>query len=339
MRLKMGREGSSDSLNTIVQSDSTDNLLSLSNSKSMDNLSRASSVDNLSRLASTDNLLGLAEGREPEPVKITRDRSEGTISDKQRSVWRRSIRFLKNIFSMGMRFWLLCATTIAVYGSVVPFFHISTDFFQQKWYPGDTQMSGLAMSIPDMISAFGSPICGLILDRFGHRELYLPTSAALIFIAHLLMWATTLTPFFAMSVLGVAYSMFASALWSSVPFLVGSTQIGTAYGFVTIALNISLSIFPLVIAGILNIGGEGEGEVATTATSEETGRAEMLTRFGYAQWFFMALSLVGVAMGIVLTVACNRYKKREEAAGAGEEEVSVSQTQTIHEPLSEEALN
>ncbi|KAJ3067592.1 hypothetical protein HK102_007376, partial [Quaeritorhiza haematococci] len=139
----------------------------------------------------------------------------------------------KRVFGLGLPFWLLCITTITVYGAAVPFFHISTDFFQQKWYPGDTQRAGLVMSIPDIISAIGSPLCGLFLDRFGHRSLYLPISAFLIFFSHFLMCYSTLTPFIAMSILGVAYSMFASALWPSVPFLVGKHQIATAYGLVT----------------------------------------------------------------------------------------------------------
>lgn len=56
-----------------------------------------------------------------------------------------------------------------------------------------------------------------------------------------------------MLVLGMAYSLFASALWPCIPFLVEDHQLGTAYGLVTIALNISLTVFPMVVAAILHL--------------------------------------------------------------------------------------
>ncbi|KAJ3084808.1 hypothetical protein HK102_000548 [Quaeritorhiza haematococci] len=315
MRLQVAREGSSHSINTLTQSNSTDNLLALSKDKSFENLSRmesfsnmsglsssenvsrVGSVDNMSRVTSSDNLLGLAEVKEPEQVMNVSERKEATESPH---MTRKMFRFLKEIFSMGPRFWLLCATTIAVYGET-PFFNISAD-------------------------------C-LLIDRFGHRELYLPASAAIVFVAHFLMWATTLTPFVAMSLLGISHSMFSSAMWSSVPFLVGSHQVGTAYGFVTVALNISLSIFPLVIAALLNTivdEAAGEGERQSDGDVEGLNGAQMLSRFEYAQWFFMGSSLVGMALGVVLTVVCNRYKVRNDAGTS--QQVSVSETQTIAAP-------
>lgn len=83
------------------------------------------------------------------------------------------------------------------------------------------------MSIPDIISAIGSPICGLLVDKYGKRASLLPISALLVFITHFLMCFTTITPYFTMSILGVAYSVFPSALWPCVPYLVGRHQIAT----------------------------------------------------------------------------------------------------------------
>ena len=157
---------------------------------------------------------------------------------------------LSQVFKFEARFWLLFFTTIFIYGSVVPFFHVCTDFFEKKWYRGDSQMAGRVMSVPDFISAVGSPLCGIIVDRLGHRSTLLPLSGILILINHALLSYTTISPFVAMSILGVAYSMFASVLWPCVPFVVGRHQIATAYGLMTVALNISLFSFPLIVAKI-----------------------------------------------------------------------------------------
>ncbi|KAJ3149710.1 hypothetical protein HDU86_006887 [Geranomyces michiganensis] len=142
-------------------------------------------------------------------------------------------------------FWVLCLVTIGLY-----------DMFQQKWYNGDMQKAGMVMSIPDIVSAIGSPLCGLFIDRYGHRATLLPFAGVLILITHALLGWTMLSPIIAMTILGLAYSIFASALWTCVPYLVGSHQIATAYGLVAIALNVSLALFPLAVAHIRSAAPE-----------------------------------------------------------------------------------
>ncbi|KAI8917230.1 major facilitator superfamily domain-containing protein [Powellomyces hirtus] len=151
---------------------------------------------------------------------------------------------------LNLSFWMLCTVTIALYGSSVPFFHICTDFFQQKWYPDDSQKAGMVMSIPDIVSAIGSPLCGLFIDRYGHRATLFPIAGLLVMITYGLLGWTYLTPILPMVLLGIAYSIFASALWTCIPYLVGPHQIATAYGLVAVALNVSLALFPLAVANI-----------------------------------------------------------------------------------------
>jgi len=103
------------------------------------------------------------------------------------------------------------------------------------------------------VSSVGSPLCGYLVDRFGHRARYIPVSALLLMWAHTQLGFTQLNPVLAMLVLGLAYSLFASALWPCIPFLVEDHQLGTAYGLVTIALNISLTVFPMAVAAILHL--------------------------------------------------------------------------------------
>ncbi|KAI8825040.1 major facilitator superfamily domain-containing protein [Fimicolochytrium jonesii] len=176
-------------------------------------------------------------------------------------------------------FWMLCLTAIAFYGSAIPFFHICTDFFQQKWYKDDSQMAGTVMSITDIVSAVGSPICGLFIDRFGHRSTMLPLAGILVLISHLLFGWTTITPIVGMVILGLAYSIFAASVWTCVPYVVGNHQIATAYGLVTVALNMSLATFPLAVAQIRNSYPDS---------------------FIPVQIFFVGLSLVSIATSSVL---------------------------------------
>lgn len=135
------------------------------------------------------------------------------------------------------------------------------------------------MSIPDIVSAFGSPLCGLLIDRFGHRSTLLPISGFLVLVTHALLCWTTITPIFSMSVLGVGYSIFASALWTCVVDLVGSHQIATAYGLMAVALNMSLSAFPIAVARI---------------------RSAYPESFVPVELFFMALSILAIVLSVIL---------------------------------------
>ncbi|KAF9979221.1 hypothetical protein BGZ73_004107 [Actinomortierella ambigua] len=155
------------------------------------------------------------------------------------------------IWTLQPKFWILCLCCITLYGAVSPFFHILSDFLQKRWYPGDPQRAGSVMSLPDVISAVGSPLCGFLVDRFGHRSRYIPLSAILLIWAHLQLGFTNVTPMVGMTVIGLAYSLFASVLWPCIPFLVEDEQLGTAYGIVTIALNISLTVIPIAVAWLL----------------------------------------------------------------------------------------
>ena len=111
------------------------------------------------------------------------------------------------------------------------------------------------MSIPDIISAVGSPICGFLMDKYGHRGAYLPLSAGLFLFVHGVMAFTTLDAVPSLTLLGIAYSFFAAALWPCVPYLVERKRLGTANGIMMVSLNLAMSIFPMMVAAVQNHTG------------------------------------------------------------------------------------
>ncbi|KAF9434681.1 hypothetical protein BGZ76_007629 [Entomortierella beljakovae] len=183
------------------------------------------------------------------------------------------------IFTLKSTFWILCLCCISLYGAIVPFIHVSSDFLQKKWYPYDPRKAGVVMSIPDLVSSVGSPLCGYFVDRFGNRVRYIPLSAVLLIWAHTQLGFTSMAPVVSMIVLGLAYSLFASVLWPCIPFLVEDHQLGTAYGIVTVALNISLTVFPMVVASILYVTNGS---------------------YVHVEGFFICLAIVGLLLSILL---------------------------------------
>ncbi|KAI9356236.1 major facilitator superfamily domain-containing protein [Zopfochytrium polystomum] len=182
-------------------------------------------------------------------------------------------------------FWMICLVGILLYGTVIPFNNIASDFLMSKWYPGDTETAGLVMSIPDSMSAVLVPISGFFVDRYGYRASSLTICALTIGVVHLVLGLTMVNPVFPLIFLGLSYSIYGVALWPSVATIVldeekrlsdaleeatagfNSNQdtlrmdfeppklLGTAYGLSTAALNTALAIMPLFAAEVRVVAG------------------------------------------------------------------------------------
>lgn len=50
-----------------------------------------------------------------------------------------------DVMLLPVRFWFICIICILLYGTVVPFNNIASDFLMSKWYPGDTETAGTVM--------------------------------------------------------------------------------------------------------------------------------------------------------------------------------------------------
>jgi MFS family permease len=63
---------------------------------------------------------------------------------------------------------------------------------------------------------------------------------------HLAMGLTKIYPVYPMILLGFAFVLVPAALWPSVPLIVKSNRVGTAFGLMTAIQNIGLGLFPLL---------------------------------------------------------------------------------------------
>ncbi|KAF9539584.1 hypothetical protein EC957_005201 [Mortierella hygrophila] len=176
-------------------------------------------------------------------------------------------------------FWLICALVVLLYGTVVPFNNIASDFLQTKWYHDNPRKAAAVMGIPDTLGAILVPGFGLIVDKYGGRASTLIASAAIMVVVHTTLGFTSLSPIFAFSLLGVAYSMYGVALWPSIACVVtNELHLGKGYGISTSFLNISLTIAPPIVATIRVIGDS----------------------FIPVEMFFIAMGLCGIIVGFAL---------------------------------------
>jgi MFS family permease len=81
-----------------------------------------------------------------------------------------------------------------------------------------------------ILGAISSPFCGILVDKTGRNGIYGVVSIFLTIVGHSLLAFTFSSPFIGMIIIGLSYSMMASAVWPMVSQLVPENQLATAYG-------------------------------------------------------------------------------------------------------------
>jgi MFS family permease len=148
--------------------------------------------------------------------------------------------------------------------------------------------SAAMMTIPYTISAISSPFLGFAVDRYGGIGVLSFFAPCLLVTSHLLFALSSMGPTVPMVAMGVAYSVFAAALWPGVTLVVKPSHVGTAFGTITAMQNVGLALMPIGVACIFQ-----------RWNSWET-----------VELFFGALSTVGVLVGIAINIvdAFNGYR-------------------------------
>ncbi|KAF9102479.1 hypothetical protein BGX29_004561 [Mortierella sp. GBA35] len=215
--------------------------------------------------------------------------------DRHKDSWWK--QWLADLEFFPSTFWLICMLTVLLYGTVVPFNNIASDFLQSKWYHDNPRKAAAVMGIPDTIGAVLVPGFGLVIDRYGGRASTLIASAFIMVVVHSTLGFTTLSPIFAFSLLGVAYSMYGVALWPSIACVVtNELHLGKGYGISSSFLNISLTVVPPIVATIRVIGDS----------------------FIPVEMFFISMGICGIIVGFIL-----KSMDRRDGGALEEPEIQV----------------
>ncbi len=106
--------------------------------------------------------------------------------------------------------------------------------------------AGGITSIIIFASMLLAPFAGRLVDRVGRRATFMIAGSLLMIPCHLAMGLTRIYPAYPMILLGFAFVLVPAALWPSVPMIVRSERVGTAFGLMTAIQNIGLGLFPLL---------------------------------------------------------------------------------------------
>jgi MFS family permease len=181
---------------------------------------------------------------------------------------------------------------------------LSTDFFVDKWGIARTSTSGgsfLAQVFHNLLNMFTTaggitsiiifasmllaPFAGRLVDKIGRRATFMIIGSLLMIPCHLAMGLTKIYPAYPMALLGFSFVLVPAALWPSVPLIVRSERVGTAFGLMTAIQNVGMALFP-ILNGLLR---------------DKTGD------YVASQIMFAGLGVLGLAFAVLLKRADRRH--------------------------------
>lgn len=246
---------------------------------------------------------------------------------------------LSSILKFPMTFWMLTLSCLTVYCAVLPFNNIASKFIKEKFSVDNTTANEL-MLVTYLTAGCLAPFLGAAIDKVGRRGLFNLLAASLIVTVHIVFGAvkeadeenanSTGLAIGMLVLLGICYSIYASALWPSIAMVVPDEYAATAYGLVTAVQNLGLAAVPLAIGALQDHFSTSTGHGKTPAAGSDDDGGFYTTDWTPISFTFAGIGGVGILCGIMLNIADARAPHpilNESAAAAAArktEEPSVS---------------
>ena len=135
----------------------------------------------------------------------------------------------RDVLSFPMSFWLLSIVCLAYYVAIFPFISLGQVFFMKK-FDFSSSNANFITGLIYLLSAPASPLLGILIDKTGRNVMYCTISIVVTLICHIMLAFTFINPYVAIVLMGLSYSLLASALWPIAALVIPEYQLGTAYG-------------------------------------------------------------------------------------------------------------
>ncbi|EGG17109.1 major facilitator superfamily domain-containing protein 1 [Cavenderia fasciculata] len=167
--------------------------------------------------------------------------------DKDKEASKNDAVSLKDIAKFPGSVWLIFFVVVFFYVPLFVFITIANNMLASKFPGCDT---AILTSIP-YYTAAPSPLIGFLIDRVGHNLSFMAGATALMTAAHIVLGFTSANPYIGMIMLGVSYATMAASIWPTIPALIPSSRLGTAYGLAFAFQNAAVALSTLAINAIL----------------------------------------------------------------------------------------
>lgn len=161
------------------------------------------------------------------------------------------------------QFIMIALLCVFFYSSIISFKKFASAILIPRFGVPVEAASWMVSMLPFSTVIF-APLFGIMVDKFGKGTRWMVAGAILALIAHLLLaFAPAGIPFYgylSMVFLGFGYSLVPAAMWPSVPKLVPSKVLGTAYSLIYWVQNLGLMLFKMFAGRILAAPSTGSGD-------------------------------------------------------------------------------
>jgi MFS family permease len=146
--------------------------------------------------------------------------------------------------------------------------------------------------IPYIISAISAPFLGMFIDRYGKRAALCCLSSVILICAYSMSMMMPQcdkchNEVYPLVATGIGYSIYASAIWGSVPYVVKPHTVGTAFGLTTAIQNVGLVVAPTIVGVIKD----------KTTTAMTAGHGD---KYHFVFAFFILINLIGLGLNLTL---------------------------------------
>ncbi|XP_014248154.1 major facilitator superfamily domain-containing protein 1-like [Cimex lectularius] len=192
--------------------------------------------------------LALMDSRRKKPPPVVSATNDEDEEDKV------EIAKLSDAKDFSAAFWLITVICVAYYLAIFPFIALGKVFFMKK-FGFSSAKANFVNSFVYGMSGVASPILGFLVDRTGWNVFWVFISIISTMVAHGLLAFTFFSPFYAMILLGLSYSMCASALWPMISLVIPEYQLGSAYGIAQALQNLGLAVSTMLAGMVVDAGG------------------------------------------------------------------------------------
>ena len=198
-------------------------------------------------------------------------------------------------------FLFICLLCVMFYSAFFPFLSFLPDLLHNK-FQLSLRLSGALSSLMIWGTIVFIPIVGWFVDNKGKIASLLLYGSAMLFFSHFVLAKTSLTPYLAIVVLGLAFTLVPAALWPAVPRVVDEKRVGTAYGIMTWTQSLGILAFPYLAGRITDLSNPGVG-------LEEVQSGRAFLDYSNTSLMFAGLGIMSFLFALLL--------KREDSGKSG----------------------
>ncbi|MBN2892226.1 MAG: MFS transporter [Bacteroidales bacterium] len=235
-------------------------------------------------------------------------------------------------------FWYIALLCVLFYSAVFPFYKFGPDLMVNKFGIAESKAGQIPSLIP-LFTILLTPVFGFFYDKKGKGASIMYLGAALIIIAHLILWVPTFNTIgfalVAIAFLGIAFSLVPSAMWASVPKIIPEKQLGTAFALIFWIQNWGLMGIPTLLGKVLDKTNpetvqkidEARKEFAAMGLTNEQ-IADKMAEFKIAEnisWDYSKTWLIFIVLTILSLLLAFLLKREDRIKGYGLEKPNIVQ--------------